>query len=51
MEEVLLEAAQLAGVPCLSGIPVGHIDDQWSIPMGLNAELDADEKRLTVIMP
>ena len=51
MDEVLLEAAQLAGVPCLSGIPVGHIDDQWSVPMGLEAELDADEQRLTVMMP
>ena len=30
---------------------VGHIDDQWSVPMGLEAELDADLKRLTVMMP
>lgn len=51
MNEVLLEAAELAGVPTLSGVPVGHIDDQWSVPLGLNAELDADEKRLTVTMP
>jgi muramoyltetrapeptide carboxypeptidase len=51
MEEVLLEAAQRAGVPTLSGIPVGHIDDQWSVPFGLEAEIDTDEKRLTVIMP
>lgn len=49
MDEVLLEAAEVVGVPCLSGIPVGHIDDQWSIPLGLDAELDADQKRLTVM--
>jgi muramoyltetrapeptide carboxypeptidase len=51
MDEVLLEAAEAAGVPALSRIPVGHIDDQWSIPFGCEAELDADEKRLTVTMP
>jgi muramoyltetrapeptide carboxypeptidase LdcA involved in peptidoglycan recycling len=30
-------------------VPVGHIDDQWSLPMGTEAELDADQKTLTVI--
>jgi hypothetical protein len=24
------------------GVPVGHIDDQWTIPIGADAELDAD---------
>ena len=48
--EVLDEAAQAAGVPAICGAPVGHIDDQWSIPLGANAELDADAKRLTVSM-
>lgn len=45
---VLDEAARAAGIPALCGAPVGHIDDQWSIPIGLDAELDADEHRLTV---
>ena len=49
MNEVLHEAAQLAGVPALLGVPVGHIDDQWSIPFGDDAELDADQKRITVM--
>jgi muramoyltetrapeptide carboxypeptidase len=46
--EVLEEAAKAAGVPAICGVPVGHIDDQWSLPIGAMAELDADEKRLTV---
>lgn len=50
MNEVLVEAALIAGVPSVCGIPMGHIDDQWSVPLGMEAELDADEKRLTVIM-
>jgi muramoyltetrapeptide carboxypeptidase len=48
VSEVLEEAAVAAGVPAFCGAPVGHIDDQWSIPMGADAELDADEHRLTV---
>ena len=50
LDVVLQEAADRAGVPTISGIPMGHIDDQWSLPLGARAELDADEKRLTVIM-
>ena len=46
---VLEEAATAAGVPTVSGIPLGHIDDQWSLPIGAEAELDADAKRLTVL--
>lgn len=46
--EVLAEVAEAAGVPAVSGVPVGHIEDQWSLPLGAEAELDADEKRLTV---
>lgn len=46
---VIAEAAIAAGVPAIVGAPVGHIDDQWSLPLGLEAELDADAKRLTVI--
>jgi muramoyltetrapeptide carboxypeptidase len=50
MDDVLREAAELAGVPCVRGIPVGHIDDQWSLPLGEEAVLDADQKTLTVTM-
>ena len=50
LDVVLREAADLAGVPALANIPMGHIDDQWSIPLGMEAELDADAKTLTVIM-
>jgi muramoyltetrapeptide carboxypeptidase len=49
MDDVLREAATAAGVPAIQGIPLGHIDDQWSVPLGQQAELDADAKRLTVL--
>jgi muramoyltetrapeptide carboxypeptidase len=47
--DVVAEAARLAGVPAISGIPLGHIDEQWSLPLGAEAELDADAKRLSVL--
>jgi muramoyltetrapeptide carboxypeptidase len=49
VQEVLQEAAEAAGVPAISGIPLGHVNDQWSVPLGSIAELDADAKRLSVI--
>ena len=49
MADVLLEAAEWARVPSMMGVPVGHIDNQWSLPFGAAAELDTDKKNLTVI--
>jgi len=48
LSDILREAADLAGVPAISGAPVGHIDDQWTIPIGAMAELDADNCTLHV---
>ena len=51
LDEVLHEAADLLGIPCIAGIPVGHIPNQWTLPLGAAAELDADARRLTVAAP
>ncbi len=48
LDEVLSEVAHSLGVPCLAGIPVGHIAEQWTIPLGATAKLDTSERRLTV---
>jgi muramoyltetrapeptide carboxypeptidase len=29
------------GVPILAELPFGHIDEQWSLPLGANARMDA----------
>jgi muramoyltetrapeptide carboxypeptidase len=50
LDVVLREAADLAGVPAMAGIPLGHIDDQWTIPLGVRAELDADRGELHVLV-
>lgn len=49
LDDVLREAADVANVPAIVGAPVGHIDDQWTIPLGAMAELDADARTLHVL--
>ena len=44
------EIARDLKVPCFAGAPIGHIDDQWTIPLGAMAEMDADSGTLTVEM-
>jgi muramoyltetrapeptide carboxypeptidase len=48
LDDVLAEAADELGIPCIAGVPVGHLDEQWTLPLGAMAELDAGAKRLTV---
>jgi muramoyltetrapeptide carboxypeptidase len=48
LDDLLNEVAVQCGVPCVASIPVGHIDDQWTIPLGRTAVLDADAKTLTI---
>lgn len=48
IDELLAEAADIAGIPCLTGAPFGHIPDQWTIPLGAFAKLDTSDKSLRV---
>jgi len=49
LDDVVGEVADTLGVPALCGLPVGHITDQWTVPLGLPAVLDADARTLTVL--
>ncbi len=49
LADVVGEIADALAVPCLLGVPVGHIDDQWTVPLGAEAELDADGRALVVV--
>jgi muramoyltetrapeptide carboxypeptidase len=51
LDEVLAETAGILGIPCLAGIPVGHIAEQWTLPLGAIAELDVDARSLNVLTP
>lgn len=48
LDRVLQRVAEGVGVPCISGIPMGHVREQWTLPLGLVAELDADACTLVV---
>lgn len=49
LDEILTEVAELVEVPCIAGAPIGHIDDQWTLPVGAKARFDADARTLTVL--
>lgn len=47
-DDVLGEIAEAVDVPCLAGVPIGHINEQWTIPLGALAEVDTASRTLTV---
>jgi muramoyltetrapeptide carboxypeptidase len=48
VHELLRELAHSLRVPTLFGAPIGHIPDQWTLPLGALATLDADAHTLTI---
>ncbi|HJQ10210.1 MAG TPA: LD-carboxypeptidase [Gemmatimonadaceae bacterium] len=48
LEDVLGEIVRDMKVPCVVGIPVGHIAEQWTIPLGAVATIDAATCTLNV---
>jgi muramoyltetrapeptide carboxypeptidase len=50
LEALLQEVAEWIDGPVLAGAPVGHIADQWTLPLNAMAELDADARRLTTVL-
>lgn len=51
LDAVVRECADTLDVPALLNIPLGHIADQWTIPLGALATLDTTSKSLTVHRP
>jgi muramoyltetrapeptide carboxypeptidase len=49
LEDILGEVADAFRIPCVAGAPVGHVADQWTLPLGANAELDADARALRIL--
>ncbi len=47
--DLVLDVLGNTNIPVLAGIPVGHGSRNVSLPLGLNAVLDADEKTLTYV--
>jgi muramoyltetrapeptide carboxypeptidase len=51
LEEVLAEHVSSLGVPAYSGAMIGHLDDQFTLPLGVEAELDASAGTLRLLAP
>ncbi len=49
LEEVLRTYLEPLGVPVVAGLPFGHVDDQWTLPVGVRARLDADAGTLDLL--
>jgi muramoyltetrapeptide carboxypeptidase len=41
-DEVLASYFEPLGIPAAYGFPIGHIEAQWTLPIGIRARLDAD---------
>jgi len=42
LEQVLAEHIEPLGIPAFSGSMIGHIEQQFTIPLGIDVEIDAD---------
>jgi muramoyltetrapeptide carboxypeptidase len=50
-DEVLADYFEPLGIPVAYGFPVGHIDAQWTLPLGIRARLDADAGEVDLLEP
>ena len=48
-DEVLANYFLPLGIPVAYGFPIGHIDDQWTLPLGVRARLDAGSGDLELL--
>jgi muramoyltetrapeptide carboxypeptidase len=49
LDEVLSTYFRPLGIPVGYGFPIGHIDDQWTLPLGVRARFDADAGELELL--
>ncbi|HET9465968.1 MAG TPA: LD-carboxypeptidase [Gemmatimonadales bacterium] len=50
-DEVLADYFRPLGIPVAYGFPVGHIDAQWTLPLGVRVRLDAGAGEVEVLEP
>lgn len=50
-EDVFERHIEPLGVPTIYGLPLGHGKHLWTLPLGVTATLDADERSLTIDEP
>jgi muramoyltetrapeptide carboxypeptidase len=50
-DEVLSDYFHPLGIPVAYGFPIGHVDRQWTLPLGVRARLDADAGEVELLEP
>jgi muramoyltetrapeptide carboxypeptidase len=50
-DEVLATYFGPLGIPVAHGFPIGHIDAQWTLPLGVRARLEADTGEVELLEP
>lgn len=51
LEEVLADHVGPLGIPAYRGAMIGHIKEQFTLPLGIEAEIDADAGSLKLLAP
>jgi len=51
LEEVLDDHIKPLGIPAWYGSMIGHIENKFTIPLGIKAEVDADNGRISLLEP
>jgi len=51
IESLLADLVSPFGVPAVTGLPFGHIDEQWCLPFGVMAGLDTSAPSLALLEP
>lgn len=51
MHALLAGFAETAGVPAVAQLPIGHEPDNWTLPLGVRARLDAGRGTLELLEP
>lgn len=49
LEETIRDRTEGLGIPTIYGLSFGHIDDQCTLPVGIEAELDVERRSLTLL--
>ena len=51
IEDILRDVLSGLNIPILANFPAGHIRDNWTLPLGVKARIDADARLLQFIEP
>lgn len=49
LEETIRDRTEGLGIPAIYGLSFGHIDDQCTLPVGIEAELDVERQHLKLL--